>query len=238
MRARRIVLTLALLTAAGIVATAAHPLGNFSVNRWAAIEAGTESLRLLRVVDAAEIPTLSWAAEVDTNGDGTESAAEIEAFARRRAEASLASMVLTVEGARVPLALTEARMRFSPGAGGLRTMRIEAVYEAPLPASPDSVAFTFDDTEYLERTGWRELIAYGVGDAAVADAGVPAADRSDALRSYPADALTVPPDVRHAAGRRLTGAVAEAARAAGRGATAAARTDFGGASYRARAGGF
>ncbi len=228
MRLRWMALPLAVLAAAPGTA-GAHPLGNFSVNRWVAIEAGADTFRILRVTDAAEIPTLVWSRDVDSDGDGTESPSEIDAFARRRAESSIPSLALTIDGARQPLTLGEARVNFAPGAGGLRTMRIEAVYETPVPADSTSVAFGFDDTEDLERNGWREVIAYGVGDAAVAGADVPASDRSDALRAYPADALTVPPGVARASGRRVLG---------GEGARAAARTGPGGAAARARTGGF
>ena len=53
----------AALVAIGATAAFAHPLGNFSVNRWAGLEAGPASLRIHYAVDFAEIPTLQEAAE-------------------------------------------------------------------------------------------------------------------------------------------------------------------------------
>ena len=52
----------------------AHPLGNFTINRYARIEVYSDAIRLHYILDEAEIPSFQLVPEIDTNGDGTISA--------------------------------------------------------------------------------------------------------------------------------------------------------------------
>src|SRR5690349_18147782 len=54
----------------------AHPLGNFTVNRYSGLALSPGRIQVTYVVDMAEIPTFQEMPSIDTNGDGTASAAE------------------------------------------------------------------------------------------------------------------------------------------------------------------
>jgi len=63
------------------VAAAAHPLGNFSVNRYHGLVVEPGRLRIDAVEDLAEIPTTQAASRIDSDRDGTLSDAELAAWA-------------------------------------------------------------------------------------------------------------------------------------------------------------
>ena len=69
--ARRLATLLAVVGAMMLVpATAsAHPLGNFTVNRYAGIVLAPGEVRIDYVVDMAEIPTVQVRPQVDADGD-------------------------------------------------------------------------------------------------------------------------------------------------------------------------
>ena len=172
----------------------AHPLGNFTINHYAALRIGPSAVDLDVVIDQAEIPTFQERQRIDTNRDGTVDAAETEAERQTACGALARQLSLTVDGGAIPLEVTDAGLSFPAGAGGLSTMRLVCEYRAALPA-PMSAATTvvFTDDSHAERVGWREIVA--VGDRVqLGDVPSPAASRSARLTSYPADLLATPPD--------------------------------------------
>jgi ABC-type nickel/cobalt efflux system permease component RcnA len=155
--------TLAALAAP--VAASAHPLGNFTVNRFSRIEVAGPRVYVRYVLDLAEIPTFQ-AGKIDAPG-----------FARRIARGAQ----LTVNGRRVRLVPVETALAHPAGAGGLTTTRFEVVLAGPrLDGASDVV---YRDTNYSDRIGWKEIV---VGDAA---------SRSHELRAYPKDLLSSPLDI-------------------------------------------
>jgi ABC-type nickel/cobalt efflux system permease component RcnA len=171
------VLLLGLL--AGLLAPAAaqtHPLGNFTINRFSAIEASGDRVYVKYVLDLAEIPTYQ-------EGDRIRRAGFAEQIARG----------LELELDRRPVALRSlaARVHTRPGAGGLATLRFEAVFEADRTGS----ALSFRDTNYQGRIGWREVVVRGVRAARIVSSDAPATSVSDELRAYPKDLLSEPLEV-------------------------------------------
>jgi ABC-type nickel/cobalt efflux system permease component RcnA len=161
-------LVLALLAAATLVAPAAadaHPLGNFTVNRFSRIEVAGARVHVRYVLDLAEIPTLQ-AGEIDR-----------QAYARRIA----AGLRLRLDGRSVPLVPIASRLEHPQGAAGLRTTRLEVVLRGPALAGPTRVDYR--DANFRGRIGWKEIV---VG-------GAPSASRE--LRAYPGDLLASPLDV-------------------------------------------
>jgi nickel/cobalt transporter (NicO) family protein len=63
----------------------AHPLGNFTVNRYADIELTPGEVRIDYVVDLAEIPTIQLRPEIDADADGVLTEAERTGWAARTA---------------------------------------------------------------------------------------------------------------------------------------------------------
>src|SRR5688572_28278394 len=84
-------------------AALAHPLGNFTVNRYARLELSSQQLRVRYVIDLAEIPTFQSLPQLDANSDGAVSPAEGRAHAERQLDQVSRGVLLTVDGQRVPL---------------------------------------------------------------------------------------------------------------------------------------
>jgi ABC-type nickel/cobalt efflux system permease component RcnA len=160
----------------GAEAARAHPLGNFTVNRYAGIEVAGNTIYVRYALDLAEIPTYQLGREVRGRGYPARLARELE---------------LRVDGRRIPLRMLERRVVASPGAGGLRTLRLDVVYEA----SASGEELSFRDRSFPGRIGWREVTLLARDGARVLRSDVPSISESDALRSYPEDELRSPLEV-------------------------------------------
>jgi nickel/cobalt exporter len=181
---RRALLLIALAALLVPPAAAAHPLGNFTVNRHAAIELSGSAVYVHYVVDLAEIPTFQ-------EGDRLRRA-EFAREAGRRLE-------LRLDGERVLLRVLARKVSERPGAGDLPTLRFEAVYEAQEVSAADGArTLVFNDGNFRERIGWREVVARASDGASIEASNVPGTSRSDALRRYPNKLLQSPLDVRSA----------------------------------------
>ncbi len=197
---RRILAALVALGALGFPAVAAaHPLGNFTINHYAAIRVGPAEIRLDVVVDLAEIPAFQERIRIDANGDGD--VGETEADAARETECtSLApSLDLRSGGVRADLSLVAAGLTFPAGAGGVPTMRTVCEFVARVDQNVASgTIVSFADTSNVERIGWREIIVLGdsVSIAATPDNPPPASiDQSTRLTAYPKNLLSQPLNV-------------------------------------------
>ena len=173
----------------------AHPLGNFTVNRYAGIEVAPGEVRIEYVLDMAEIPTVQVRPAIDTDADGTITDTERSAWAARTGLELLANLTLTVNGRAVALDVVSSSMRFRPGQGGLDILRLEATFAGPLGASGE---LAFADANFADRIGWSEVTAAGTDGTAVARSSVPSRSVSNALLSYPQDLLASPLDVHEA----------------------------------------
>jgi nickel/cobalt transporter (NicO) family protein len=176
---RKLVLLLLGVVALLVPAAAnAHPLGNFTVNRYSGIELSGAQVYVHYVLDLAEITTLQEGSTVRSPG-----------FADRVAK----RLVLEAGGGRLPLVPVEQRLRERPGAGGLATLRFEAVYRSAAGSAGGTLSFR--DTNFARRLGWKEVVVHASDGARVLSSSVPAESVSDALRAYPSDLLSSPPDV-------------------------------------------
>ena len=174
---KRLLLAAAVLAALAVpAAAAAHPLGNFTVNRYSEIELSGGTVYVHYALDLAEIPTFQL-------GDRVRSP-------RFAAEAAR-SLDLRLDGKRVPLRVLERRVGSRTGAGGLKTLRFDAVYAA----SGSGSRLTFEDRNFGSRIGWREIVVRAEEGAVLGAASVPAKSESDALRTYPSELLRSPLDV-------------------------------------------
>ena len=180
---RRALLLALLLLVALPAAASAHPLGNFSVNHLAEVSVSADGVDVRYILDQAEIPTFQERGLPDG-----------EVLARKQAEVRK-RLVLTVDGKPVPLrAAGQATISHPPGAGGLRTTRVELPLAAAVSA-PARVAVR--DGTFPGRVGWHAVVPRpGRGTAVRAD--VAASDPTDGLRRYPQDVLSSPADVRAA----------------------------------------
>jgi ABC-type nickel/cobalt efflux system permease component RcnA len=159
-----VVLFAAFAALAAPAAAVAHPLGNFTINRFSRVEVSGPRVYVRYVLDLAEIPTFQ-AGRIDA-----------EQYARRIARGAR----LTVDGRTVRLLPAAHALAHPRGAGGLRTTRLEVVLRGPRLAAPATVRYR--DTNYAGRIGWKEIV---LGDAP---------SRSRELRAYPNDLLSSPLD--------------------------------------------
>ncbi|WP_328912334.1 MULTISPECIES: nickel/cobalt transporter [unclassified Streptomyces] len=188
---------------AACVPAAAHPLGNFTVNRYDGLTLHPDRVDDLAVVDTAEIPTLQAMPAMDTDHDGTLSPAEAAAEARRACSALAEHVRATASAAQgdparrtLAFRLTTGSYRLVRGQAGLDTGRLECRLTAPAGlGGGDRVRFTsgVDDS----RIGWHEITARGDG-VRIGTSDVPARSVSHELHAYPADLLSSPLDRRAA----------------------------------------
>ena len=154
----------------------AHPLGNFTVNRYAGIEIAGSDVYIRYALDLAEIPTYQQGSDIRRAGYPAVLAREI---------------ALTLDGRRVPLRVVEHRAVSRPGAGGFRTLRLDIVFRA----RGEGAALAFRDGSFPGRIGWREVTVSARDGGRVVASDVPATSASDALQKYPSDQLRSPLDV-------------------------------------------
>jgi len=153
------------------VAAQAHPLGNFTVNRFARVEVAGHRLYVRYVLDMAEIPTYQ----------ARQQGVDPDVYARQIA----AGLHVTLAGRAVRLVPVGHALAFPPGVGGLHTMRLELILRGPL--VPGAERLTVHDVNYADRIGWKEIVV-----------GASARSTSDELRAYPKSLLQSPLDVTRA----------------------------------------
>jgi nickel/cobalt transporter (NicO) family protein len=162
-------LAVLLVVAAALLApaaAAAHPLGNFTINRFSRVEVSGHRVYVRYVLDLAEIPTFQ--------------AGHIDARAYARRIARNAQLVVNGKTARlVPVGTALAHPR---GAAGLRTTRLEVILAGP--ALNGKVSISYQDNNYKDRIGWKEIVI-----------GPKAHSTSDELRAYPKNLLQSPLDI-------------------------------------------
>jgi nickel/cobalt transporter (NicO) family protein len=149
------------------VAAEAHPLGNFTINRFARVEVAGQHVYVRYVLDMAEIPTFQ------ARQEGVDPAV----YARRLAR----GLHVTIDGRPAVLTPTAHALAFPTGIGGLHTMRLEAIFRGPLVDGPSAVSV--HDTNYTDRIGWKEIVV-----------GASTPSLSDELRAYPESLLESPLD--------------------------------------------
>ena len=180
----------ALLVLAVPALSGAHPLGNFTTNRYAALSVEPQAVRVAYVVDLAELPAYREIELVDTDGSGTIDAAERDAYTARQSAELARGLELTRDGVALPLTPTTSTLELAPGAGGLKTLRLELGYRAELPRPDGEIVFR--DHNFAGRPGWQEIVASGADGLRLAGSTVPATDVTRALRAYPESMLQAP----------------------------------------------
>ncbi|MFJ5216592.1 nickel transporter [Streptomyces sp. NPDC088354] len=174
----------------------AHPLGNFTVNRYDGLVVAPGALRVDHVEDLAEIPAAQAAPAVDRDGDGTLAKPELAAWARQRCRAAADGARAAADGRSVPVRVDAASAAVRPGQAGLTTLRVECRLTAALPREA-SFTLTYRPADIGTGPGWREITARG-DRMTPASADVPAASVSRRLTAYPGDLLSSPANERSA----------------------------------------
>ena len=170
----------------------AHPLGNFTVNRYSLVELDRGSVRVTFVLDIAEIPTFQ-------DLKGTETPAAARAWAAAQVPGLAQQLHLTVDGGRVPLVPDASRLSATlrMGQGGLHIMRVVLPLSARIAGGGPFTA-TFADDTYGDHVGWKEVVMRAAPGTVLTRSTASTRDVSDMLRHYPQSMLSSPLDVRRA----------------------------------------
>jgi nickel/cobalt exporter len=174
----------------------AHPLGNFSISRYAGLRIGQSVLELRYFIDMAEIPTFL---EIQESGMVPEAGhASVREYRDRQTAVLQAGLRVEVNGQPLTLQGVRSEIVFLPGAGDLPTLKLGIVYRASLEAlcldAPCHLQYR--DTNFPGRLGWQEIIATVEPGLTVIQSSVPTLDRSRALTAYPPELLDTPPGAR------------------------------------------
>jgi len=165
-------------------AASAHPLGNFTVNRYDGLVAAPGQLRIDHVEDLAEIPATQAKPDIKKLG--------MTDWARQRCATAAHGSKATVDGRAVTLTVGTSKARLRPGQAGLDTLRVECRLTAPLPKG-ETATLGFHSAGATSGPGWREITARG-DRMTLTKADVPKKSVSSELTSYPKELLSSPAD--------------------------------------------
>jgi ABC-type nickel/cobalt efflux system permease component RcnA len=183
-------LALALAAALWPAAIAAHPLGNFTVNRYSRLEFANDAVTITYVLDMAEVPTYQELHDLDADADGRVTPDEGNAYLDAKVPAWVAQLTLSVGGQAIPLNVLDRGAVLLPGQGGLQVLRVAVHLRGVLPDGwrVDGAA-RYADHNFGERIGWHEIVVQGGAGIVIRNSSAPAVDESHELTSYPQDAL-------------------------------------------------
>ena len=175
----------------------AHPMGNFSISHYSGIRVERGFVEIRYLIDLAEIPTFQ---EIQQNGlVAKPDNASTRSYVSKQGEILRAGLRLTLNGQPLSLRTESAEFIFPPGAGGLPTMKMAFLYRATIvqpgqtAGSAGEFALYYRDDNFPSRVGWKEVVATAGSGVTIANASVPATDRSSQLSNYPTDLLNSPP---------------------------------------------
>ncbi|HTB14960.1 MAG TPA: hypothetical protein VK752_25485 [Bryobacteraceae bacterium] len=179
---------------AALVLTA-HPMGNFSVSHFTRFDVQKKSVQITYVLDLAEIPTYQLMRDwnLDPSADAKIPQETLNEKGKLQAEAWLKNLTFTSNGATLIPTLESTKIKLSDGAGGMHVSRIES----SLRLKNVQGKLAFEDRNYPERAGWKEIVIASSDNTPIIQASQSGNDRSKALTEYPADpTLTPPQDLR------------------------------------------
>lgn len=165
----------------------AHPMGNFSVGHYSRFELGARETRLTYVLDFAEIPAFELLQHWGITG---EDVSAVRGHVRAQAPRWVANLVMRHNGSRVTPQISDTTIRMADGGGGMPLLRV--TIEMAITGGPGHLEF--EDHNYEERTGWKEIVIRGGQGVAVTYASHGGTDRSSALSKYPQDVSAPPQD--------------------------------------------
>ncbi|MCB9148736.1 MAG: sulfite exporter TauE/SafE family protein [Caldilineaceae bacterium] len=186
-------LLFALLLMATPVVALAHPLGNFTINRYSRLEVGGNQITLTYVLDMAEIPTQQARPQIDANGNGVFEPAEQDAYLAQLLPQLQANLHLTLNGQPQQWTLASQELSFPTGQAGLPTLRLHSQFVTTAPDAGSIWQAGFTDANFSGRLGWQEVIVQATDGVQLLNSSAPATDRSQELTNYPADLMQSPP---------------------------------------------
>ncbi|MFB9369959.1 nickel transporter [Kitasatospora albolonga] len=172
------------------VTAVAHPLGNFSVNRYDGLRLRPDRIQDSLVLDTAEIPTAQDRTAADRDHDGAVDAAEAADRAGQRCAELAGAVRADIGGREASWRVEASSLAYGPGAAGLPTARLSCELSADADLTRP-VRVAFHSGADGARPGWKEITAVGEG-VELREGSVPRRSATDGLRSYPADSVEQP----------------------------------------------
>jgi nickel/cobalt transporter (NicO) family protein len=179
------------------ISTFAHPLGNFSVNQFSQLDVSKNQIKLLQVLDLAEIPTFQLKDEIDQDKNGVFSSEEINAYAEKITPEVVSKLSLTVNNQNVPLQVVSKVGKTVEGAGNLQTLRIEWNLKSDV-SSADTNRVSFANNNFTERLGWNEIVINRTDSVNIFDSTAFGNSLTNQLKTYPENQLNSPLNERKA----------------------------------------
>src|SRR3989442_12390420 len=152
MRKTRLSSLLALLLLSPLTRLYAHPMGNFSINHYAQINASVTAVSVHAVLDYAEIPAFQLFSNWGIRSDVEMSAAELQPMVEGLVAELKPQFRLLINGSETTLQLSNIQHETTAGAGGPFTLRGSFEFCAPLQTAPARLEFFPDN--YPARIWW------------------------------------------------------------------------------------
>ena len=173
-----------------VPAAFAHPLGNFTINQYAGLHVGRESVTIDYVLDMAEIPAFQEIASFDANKNGRADPAEAAGYHPGKCASLQPDMKLSINQQPSGLSLASSSVEFPPGVGGLATLRLTCEFQAPVSSLTNNLALSFRNDAFTDRLGWTEVVV--ISDGVALQGEFSTTSLSNRLTNYPEDLLTSP----------------------------------------------
>lgn len=168
----------------------AHPMGNFSVSHYTLLEVSAKRAQVTYILDLAEVPTYELLRDWKLTPSSSQH--DLDQKTVDQVQQWMTGLEFSSAGGRVNPKFLRASLKLMEGSGGLNTARITAVME--IEGVQGQLAF--EDHNYRERTGWKEIVIRATGGAAIRQASQDGTDRSQMLTQYPGGPAVAPQDLR------------------------------------------
>jgi nickel/cobalt exporter len=179
--------TAVLLLGPVVAAASAHPLGNFTVNRYSGTLVAKDHVLLDHVFDFAEIPTAQF-------GDQTN---DLPHLAARECNTARKDLLVAVDGQPVRLRVLDSTAELGDGQAGLPVLGVQCLLRGDFKTISGATKFSVVDRAAGRQIGWNEMTARSDG-ATLLSSDVAADSVSARLSAYPKDLLSSPLDQRSA----------------------------------------
>jgi hypothetical protein len=191
----------------------AHDFGSLSINVYSRLTLAATQVRIRWVLDMAEIPAGAIVGLIDQDGNGVASQEEQDAYFATWLSSVLGEIHLTVDGTELPTAVDTAELELPTGENGALYVRVRLDLSADLPAPPATgmYAASFEDLNYRDYLGWREVVVSADPGVELVTTTVATVDRTNELQTYPPDLGASTPNSEATFSFRLNSAAASGA---------------------------
>ena len=159
------------------IAVAAHPMGNFSASHYTRLEPDGSRVKVTYVLDLAELPSFELIQKWGVKPDASMDALRLKAADEARGWAAK-GLRFSRDGVALRPRLIATDVVRDDGAGAMAVLRITAQYEVDAPPG----VLDFEDTNFPDRGGWKEIVIRGAGVTRASHSGE---EKSRELKEYP-----------------------------------------------------